>query len=77
MRRRSFLRLAVQPGRFPIADDVDRRRAAIGDAVGDGIDLAVEFDAARLILELVAKQAEQRHHPLLARLGRGRRIGLE
>jgi hypothetical protein len=65
----SALWLAVQPGRFAVADDMDRGVAAIGGAVRDGVVFAVELDALGLVFELVAEQAEQRHNPLLARFG--------
>ena len=70
-------RFSIQPRRFPAADDVDRHRPAVGDAMGDGVALAVEFDAARLILQVVAEQTEQRQHPLLACLGCRRGVSLE
>jgi len=40
----------------------------------DGVNLAIQFQAARLVFELVTEQAEQRDDPLLAGLGSGRRI---
>jgi len=62
-------RLAVQPGWLPGADDVDEGVAAIGDAVGDGVGLAVELDATGLVFELVAEQAKQGGDPEVAGLG--------
>jgi hypothetical protein len=49
--------------------------AAVGDAVGDGVGLAVELDALGLVFELVAEQAQQRRDPLLAGFGGGGDFG--
>jgi hypothetical protein len=53
------LRLAVQPGRFAVADDVDRSAAAIGWRGARWVVLAVELDALGLVFDLVAEQAKQ------------------
>ena len=56
---------------------MERSVAPIGAAVGDGVDLAVEFDAARLVFELIAEQTQERNHPLLPCLSGGRGVGSE
>ena len=71
------LGLAVQPGRFTVADHMDGCLAAIDGAVRDRVVLAVELDALGLVFELVAEQTEQRHDPLLAGFGGGRGIRLQ
>ena len=48
--------------------------AAIGDTVGNGVSLAIEFNALGLIFELIAEQAKQRSDPLLSSFGGGRGI---
>ncbi len=68
------LRLAVQPGGFAVADDVDRSAAAMGGAVGDGVGLAVEFDALGLEFDLVAEEAKQGDDPEVAGFGGSRSL---
>ena len=73
----SPLGLTVEPCRFAAADDVERGVATVGDAVRDGIGLAIEFDTTRLVFELVAEQTQERDHPLLTGLGGSWGVGSE
>ena len=69
-----FFWLAIQPGWFAATDNMERNVAPVRDTVGDGVGLAVEFDPARLVFELIAEQTQERDHPLLPCLGGGRGV---
>ena len=58
-----------------VANDLDGRLGAVGRAVRDRVDLAVQLGALLLVLEVVAQQREERHDPEIARLGCGGGFG--
>ena len=69
--------LAVETGGFAVADDLHGGLGAVGGAVRDDVELAVELCRAGLVFDLVAEEGEQRDDPLLAGFGGGGGIRLE
>ncbi len=67
----------IEAGGITIANDMDGGVAAIDDAMGNGVDFAIEFDTARLVFELIAQQTQQRDDPLIAGFAGGNRISFQ
>ena len=63
--------LLVEAGRVAGADDLHRGVRSVCRAVADGVDPSIELGAAGLVLDVVAKETQQRNHPEVAGLGGG------
>ena len=64
-------RLSVEAGRVASADDMYYGVCPIRRAVADGIYLSIDLGTARLVLNVVAKQSQQRYHPEVTSLSSG------
>ena len=61
----------IEAGRVTGADDLHRSVRPVCRAVADGVHPPIELRAAGLVLDVVAKETEERNHPKVAGLGGG------